>query len=67
MLGAFADADLIDEFHVFIAPKLAGGEAGMSPLGGAGRDLIPDAADLAHVTVDSLDGDVYIHGVRNRE
>ncbi|MCH8829447.1 MAG: bifunctional diaminohydroxyphosphoribosylaminopyrimidine deaminase/5-amino-6-(5-phosphoribosylamino)uracil reductase RibD [Planctomycetes bacterium] len=31
-LGAFFDADLIDEFHVFVSPKLIGSRDAISPL-----------------------------------
>jgi diaminohydroxyphosphoribosylaminopyrimidine deaminase / 5-amino-6-(5-phosphoribosylamino)uracil reductase len=36
VLGSFHDADLIDELHVYIAPKLIGGDAALAPVGGAG-------------------------------
>jgi diaminohydroxyphosphoribosylaminopyrimidine deaminase / 5-amino-6-(5-phosphoribosylamino)uracil reductase len=36
VLGSFHDADLIDELHVYIAPKLIGGDAALAPVGGSG-------------------------------
>jgi diaminohydroxyphosphoribosylaminopyrimidine deaminase/5-amino-6-(5-phosphoribosylamino)uracil reductase len=36
LLGAFLDADLADEAHVFVAPRLIGGSAAPGPLGGTG-------------------------------
>jgi len=36
VLGSFHDADLIDELHVYIAPKLIGGDAALAPVGGCG-------------------------------
>jgi diaminohydroxyphosphoribosylaminopyrimidine deaminase/5-amino-6-(5-phosphoribosylamino)uracil reductase len=36
VLGSFHDADLIDELHIYIAPKLIGGDAAIAPVGGAG-------------------------------
>ncbi|MFQ5733472.1 MAG: bifunctional diaminohydroxyphosphoribosylaminopyrimidine deaminase/5-amino-6-(5-phosphoribosylamino)uracil reductase RibD [Planctomycetaceae bacterium] len=66
LLGAFLDAGLIDEFHVFIAPKLVGGSQSATPMGGLGRESISDRYDLENVSMDLLDGDVYIHGTRQR-
>jgi diaminohydroxyphosphoribosylaminopyrimidine deaminase / 5-amino-6-(5-phosphoribosylamino)uracil reductase len=62
LLGNCFDAGLIDEFHVFVAQKLAGGDEAVSPLGGIGRERIPEMPDLVDATVEILDGDVYIHG-----
>jgi diaminohydroxyphosphoribosylaminopyrimidine deaminase/5-amino-6-(5-phosphoribosylamino)uracil reductase len=40
LLGSFHDAALLDELHVFMAPRLLGGEAAPSPIAGIGlRDL----------------------------
>ncbi len=64
LLGSLFDADLIDEYHVFIAPKLVGGQTAVSPLSGLGRDCIPAAASLQNVVVTPLDCDLYIHGRR---
>ena len=64
ILGAFFDGQLIDEAHVFIAPKLLGGAAARSPLGGAGRPTPPELPDLEYPEIEVLDGDVYIHGTR---
>jgi len=62
LLGACFDTGLIDELHVFLAPKLAGGDEAVSPLVGIGRERIPELPDLDDATVEILDGDVYIHG-----
>lgn len=61
--GAFRDANLIDEVHAFIAPKLVGGASAPSPIGGAGASEIPQTSSLQHVELQTLDGDVYLHGV----
>jgi diaminohydroxyphosphoribosylaminopyrimidine deaminase/5-amino-6-(5-phosphoribosylamino)uracil reductase len=52
----------IDEVHVFIAPKLAGGKAAASPIGGTGIERMADALKLADIAIEELDGDVYVHG-----
>jgi diaminohydroxyphosphoribosylaminopyrimidine deaminase/5-amino-6-(5-phosphoribosylamino)uracil reductase len=62
LLGTLFDMRAIDEVHVFIAPKLAGGAAAPSPVGGVGIDQMADALRLADITIEELDGDVYIHG-----
>jgi diaminohydroxyphosphoribosylaminopyrimidine deaminase/5-amino-6-(5-phosphoribosylamino)uracil reductase len=62
ILGAFFDAQLVDEVHVFIAPKLLGGAAAKSPLGGLGRSTPASLPDLDPTEVEILGGDVYIHG-----
>jgi diaminohydroxyphosphoribosylaminopyrimidine deaminase/5-amino-6-(5-phosphoribosylamino)uracil reductase len=40
VLGSFHDADLIEELHVYIAPKLIGGDAALCPVGGSGLTLV---------------------------
>jgi diaminohydroxyphosphoribosylaminopyrimidine deaminase / 5-amino-6-(5-phosphoribosylamino)uracil reductase len=52
----------VDEVHTFIAPKLAGGEAAPSPVGGTGIERMADALKLADITIEELAGDVYVHG-----
>jgi diaminohydroxyphosphoribosylaminopyrimidine deaminase/5-amino-6-(5-phosphoribosylamino)uracil reductase len=64
VLGAFLDADALNEFHVFIAPKLLGGAAALSPIGGRGAARIADALPLARWEVEASDGDVRLHGWR---
>ncbi|MFN8705648.1 MAG: bifunctional diaminohydroxyphosphoribosylaminopyrimidine deaminase/5-amino-6-(5-phosphoribosylamino)uracil reductase RibD [Planctomyces sp.] len=46
ILGAFSDADLIDELHVFAAPILLGGQQAFPPVGGKGRPQIPSPRNL---------------------
>jgi diaminohydroxyphosphoribosylaminopyrimidine deaminase/5-amino-6-(5-phosphoribosylamino)uracil reductase len=62
LLGAFFDRQLIDEAHVFIAPKLLGGTGAKSPLAGTGRPAPPSLPDLESPDIEILDGDLYIHG-----
>ncbi len=61
ILGALFDLDAVDEVHVFVAPKIAGGPA-PSPVLGAGRAAMADAWRLAGCRVEPLGGDAYIHG-----
>ncbi len=62
LTGSFFDARLIDEVHVFVAPRLAGGERAVSPVGGRGRPRIPESSDLVQTEIRQFDGDVFIHG-----
>ena len=62
VLGAFTDIHAIDEIHTFIAPKLAGGKDAVSPIGGEGLADMNSAHNLHEVEIETLDGDVHVHG-----
>jgi diaminohydroxyphosphoribosylaminopyrimidine deaminase/5-amino-6-(5-phosphoribosylamino)uracil reductase len=62
LLGSLFDARLIDEAHVFIAPKLAGGEGALSPIAGHGVEKIAAAAALEDVVFEPIGGDIYLRG-----
>ena len=62
LLGTLFDMRAVDEVHVFIAPKIAGGAAAPSPAGGVGIERMADALKLADITIEELEGDVYVHG-----
>jgi diaminohydroxyphosphoribosylaminopyrimidine deaminase/5-amino-6-(5-phosphoribosylamino)uracil reductase len=64
VLGSFLDAGAIDEVHVFVAPRLAGGSAARTPVGGHGVDRITDAVTLTNWDVRPVGSDLYIHGWR---
>lgn len=66
VLGAFFDAELIDEVHAFIAPKLVGGAGAFTPIAGRGIEIIPQTASLEGHTCEMLDGDLYINGRMSR-
>jgi diaminohydroxyphosphoribosylaminopyrimidine deaminase/5-amino-6-(5-phosphoribosylamino)uracil reductase len=61
LLGAFVDARAADEFHVFVAPKLVGGDS-LSPVGGVGVAKMANALQLVEFTSQSSGRDVYLHG-----
>jgi diaminohydroxyphosphoribosylaminopyrimidine deaminase/5-amino-6-(5-phosphoribosylamino)uracil reductase len=63
-LGRFRDAGEIDEVHAFVAPKLLGGAAAPSPVGGSGVVRLSEAWELAEWTVERVGDDVLIHGRR---
>jgi len=62
LLGSLFDAGEIDEVHVFIAPKLAGGQAAVTAVGGRGVEQMSQARWLQTTIVERLDDDVYLHG-----
>jgi diaminohydroxyphosphoribosylaminopyrimidine deaminase/5-amino-6-(5-phosphoribosylamino)uracil reductase len=64
LLGACLDAGIGDEVHVFVAPKLVGGDNALSPVGGTGVAPIADALRLTDFTAIPSGGDVYLHAVR---
>ena len=63
VLGAFLDVRAADEFHVFIAPKIIGGDKALSPVGGAGIGKLADALPLVEFTSTPSGEDVYLHGI----
>lgn len=62
LFGAFFDECLVDEAHVFIAPKFVGGSEAMSPIGGGGLSAIPPSESLRNQQVLQLGNDVLIRG-----
>ena len=64
VFGAYLDAAAIDELHIFIAPRLAGGAAATSAVGGHGVDKMAEALRLSEWTYRKMDGDLYVHGWR---
>jgi diaminohydroxyphosphoribosylaminopyrimidine deaminase/5-amino-6-(5-phosphoribosylamino)uracil reductase len=64
LLGSFFDSGQIDEFHVFVAPKILGGEQALGAVGGVGLERVALASSLRTVAIEQLDGDVYINARR---
>jgi diaminohydroxyphosphoribosylaminopyrimidine deaminase/5-amino-6-(5-phosphoribosylamino)uracil reductase len=64
VLGSFLDAGVIDEAHVFLAPRLAGGAAAKTPIGGRGVDRVAEALRLDELSVELVEGDLLIRGRR---
>lgn len=68
LLGSFFDESLVDEVHVFVAPKIIGGSEALGPVGGIGRNFVSENPLLNMPETRDLDGDVYIRGrVQRRE
>ena len=65
VFGCLLDAQLMDEVHVFIAPKLVGGDEAPSPLAGFGKSHMSAAVELStKVIAAGPDEDVYVVGRR---
>ncbi|MEQ9410552.1 MAG: bifunctional diaminohydroxyphosphoribosylaminopyrimidine deaminase/5-amino-6-(5-phosphoribosylamino)uracil reductase RibD [Fuerstiella sp.] len=62
LMGTLFDADLIDEVHVFMAPKILGGAAAVPPVGGTGLDNVPPLASVKNLSVRSFEGDLLVEG-----
>ncbi|MBL0701492.1 MAG: bifunctional diaminohydroxyphosphoribosylaminopyrimidine deaminase/5-amino-6-(5-phosphoribosylamino)uracil reductase RibD [Spiroplasma sp.] len=56
------EAKIIDQVHVYIAPKIIGGDAAPTPIGGRGIDDINDCYTLKNIVHEYLDGDIFIKG-----
>lgn len=62
LLGSFFDLQAVDEVHVFVAPKLVGGDIAIAPIGGIGIDRMDEALQIEQPQVSTVGGDVYIRG-----
>ncbi|MEO7404514.1 MAG: bifunctional diaminohydroxyphosphoribosylaminopyrimidine deaminase/5-amino-6-(5-phosphoribosylamino)uracil reductase RibD [Burkholderiales bacterium] len=62
LLGALFDMRAVDEVHTFIAPKFAGGSTAPGPVGGLGIERMAKSLKLADISIEELEGDVYVHG-----
>ena len=60
VLGAFHDADGIDEVRAYIAPKLVGGVTAPGPMAGQGFARIADSTRFDEVSVTAVGSDVCI-------
>lgn len=67
VLGSFFDAKLIDEVHVFVAPKLIGGMAARSPLAGLGIESMSEALELQDWTCEPVGGDFLLRGRKHAD
>jgi diaminohydroxyphosphoribosylaminopyrimidine deaminase/5-amino-6-(5-phosphoribosylamino)uracil reductase len=63
VLGSFLDARLVDEVHVFLAPRLAGGRDARTAIAGIGVERMAEALALSDVRVERVEEDVYLHGL----
>jgi diaminohydroxyphosphoribosylaminopyrimidine deaminase/5-amino-6-(5-phosphoribosylamino)uracil reductase len=64
VLGSFLDARAIDEVHVFLAPRLIGGAHARTAVAGQGIEHLADALTLTDWKLETIEGDLLIHGWR---
>lgn len=57
LLGSLNDADLIDEAHIFIAPKLMGGAGALSPVLGSGSGEMAECREFTLESREKLQED----------
>ena len=60
-------ADLVDEYYVFIGPKVLGGVAALTAVGGEGFPSLDAATKLTLKSIERLDQDVFIVYERAKE
>lgn len=61
IFGSFHDAGLIDELHVFVAPKIVGGTAALSPVGGLGVECVNGGRMLSISRWEQVGNDLYVN------
>jgi diaminohydroxyphosphoribosylaminopyrimidine deaminase / 5-amino-6-(5-phosphoribosylamino)uracil reductase len=64
VLGSFHDLGAIQEVYVFVAPRLVGGAAARSPIGGTGSPTLAESLRLTGWRIESIGEDVLLHGWR---
>ena len=62
LMGSLFDAKLLDEIHVFIAPKLIGGKDAVSPIKGMGIAEMMDSLNLITPGIETIGPDIHVHG-----
>ena len=65
LLGSLWDANMVDEVHVFVAPKVIGGAAAITPVGGEGKRKMSEAFQLTESSWSNVGDDLYLHGFVN--
>ena len=63
---SFLSAGLVDKVRFYIAPKLFGGAAAKTPVGGSGISDISDAIELTDMTVTRCGRDIVVEGYPQR-
>lgn len=60
--GSFLDEKLVNKVYAFIAPKLIGGKAALTPVSGIGVSLMKDAYELTNIKIKTFDEDILVEG-----
>jgi diaminohydroxyphosphoribosylaminopyrimidine deaminase / 5-amino-6-(5-phosphoribosylamino)uracil reductase len=64
VFGSLFDGGDVDEVHVFIAPKIAGGAGAPAPVAGKGLAQMGSVFALDSMAVEQIGNDVYLRGRR---
>lgn len=62
VIGEVIDRRVVEEIHVYVSPRLAGGRRAYSASKGQGIDRIAESLKISELTAEPLSGDVYLHG-----
>lgn len=60
ILGSLFDSSLIDEVHIFIAPRLVGGTLARAAIGGQGLESISEIPNLVRIRHTSIGDDLLV-------
>lgn len=61
LLGTFKDRDLIDRYHIFLAPMIIGGSSSMRAVSGAGSSDLSKIDRFLSYSYKKLNNDIYIN------
>lgn len=67
LMGAFVDANLVDEVWAFIAPMWIGGASAPSSIHGMGAEYLDQSLSLRDVHHESLNPDLLVRGLVDRQ
>jgi diaminohydroxyphosphoribosylaminopyrimidine deaminase/5-amino-6-(5-phosphoribosylamino)uracil reductase len=67
VLGSLFDAGEIDEVHVFVAPRLIGGDDAPTPIAGDGLGRMSQSLGIDQPRWQQIGEDLYLHGRVRRE
>lgn len=60
--GAMVDAQLVDKFSIFVAPKIIGGQDAKGPISGRGTALVKNALRLKNLKIEMVGSDYLFEG-----
>ncbi len=60
--ASFLEAGCVDEVYAFIAPKIIGGSAALSPVSGKGFQMMSEAIALEHLSIENIGCDLLMKG-----
>lgn len=61
------ESNIVDKIHMYIAPKIIGGNESKTPVGGIGIDILSDAYKLINLNTKTIGNDIFIEGYIDKE